>query len=336
MRNKKWIIAPVLVGVLGISLFVMLAFAFIVDETEQAVVLEFGKPIHVIIGDRTDQEKADLNAYFDELRKTRKVALKVSFGAGLYFKKPFIQNVVRFDDRLLLYDSNPTDIVTQDKKHLLVDNYARWRIFNPHLFLEAVQTENKAISRLDDIIYSGLREILSKYQMLEIIRTSNKALTDKNLSHMEKIQYGRDQIIEEVDAICRVKADALGIRIVDIRIKRTELPEENQVAVFARMQAERERVSKQYRSEGDREAAIIRAETDMKVKILLADAYKKAEILKGEGDAIAADIYAKAYKSDESFYSFVKSLQTLEKAVGDNTELVIGTDKGIFENLVKK
>jgi membrane protease subunit HflC len=311
----------------------LLQFLFVVDETEQAVVVELGRPVQVIVGNRNAEEKGRINNYFEDLLKRQGERPRVSFGPGLYFKKPLIQTVQKFDNRLLCYDSNPTDVLTKDKKHLLVDNYARWRVLNPHQFLRTVQTVNQSVSRLDDIIYSGLREVLSKYQMSQIVRTSNDALANGNPSHLEHIEVGREAIMKEVYVLCHEKAMALGIEIVDIRIKRTELPTENQQAVFARMQAERSRVSKQFRSEGNREAMVIRADTDMKVQVLLADAYKQAQILRGEGDAKAAEIYAKAYGPNIDFYRFAKSLETLEETMGTNTAVIFDTRSSVYQSL---
>ncbi len=330
--QRAWVALATVILTLPVLL---LQFLFVVDETEQAVVVELGRPIQVILGSRNDAEKGRINTYFEDLLKRQDERVKVSFGPGLYLKKPLIQTVQKFDNRLLRYDSNPTDVLTKDKKQLLVDNYARWRILNPHQFLRAVQTVNQSVSRLDDIIYSGLREVLSKYQMSQIVRTSNDALADGNPSHLERIEVGRETIMKEVYALCHEKAMALGIEIVDIRIKRTELTTENQQAVFARMQAERSRVSKQFRSEGNREAMVIRADTDMKVQILLADAYKQAQILRGEGDAKAAEIYAKAYQANPDFYRFVKSLETLEETMGTNTAVIFDTRSSIYQSMLR-
>ena len=229
---------------------------FIVDETRQAIVLQFGKPIKAI------QQP------------------------GLNWKLPFIQNVVYFEDRLLVYDAAPTEIITKDKKTLIVDNYARWKITDPLRFLQTVRDLNGAQARLDDIIYSELRVDLGLFDMTEIVSEI------------------REAIMERVTKISNEKSATYGIEIVDVRIKRVDLPPENEKFIFDRMKAERERIAKQYRAEGQEESAKIIAETEKEKTIILAEAYKTAETTRGEGDAEAVKIYAQSFNKDPEFYKF--------------------------------
>ena len=318
-------------GTIAVAVIVLLAFIivassfFIVDETKQAVVTFFGEPVSVIYGSlppelTTDFEKA-IKTY--ESEKNTKITLKQ--GAGLYTKIPFLQKVILLEDRILEYDSEPTDIVTKDKKHLLVDNFARWRIINPLLFLQAVRTENQAQSRLDDIIYSVLREELAKSNLVEIVRTENIPALE------EQISTGREAIMRAVTEKADKTARQYGIQVVDVRIKRADLPKENLNAIFNRMQAERQRISKRYRSEGEEEAAKIRAETDRDVKIILAEAYKEAETIKGRGDGKAAAIYAEAYSTHEEFYKFLQSLEAIELSTSPKDQLILSTSEGIYK-----
>jgi membrane protease subunit HflC len=260
---------------------------FTVDETKQAIVLQFGKPIR---------------------------AIKES---GLNWKLPFIQNVKYFEDRLLIYDSAPTEIITKDKKTLIVDNYARWRIINPLTFLQTVRDINGAQTRLDDIVYSELRVDLGLFNMSEIVS--------------EK----RESIMERVTKICNEKANTYGIEIVDVRIKRVDLPPENEKYIFERMKAERERIAKQYRAEGEEESAKIIAETEKEKTVILAEAYKSAQILKGEGDAEAAKIYTESFNQDPEFYKFFRTLEAYKNTFKDKTTLLLSSESEFLKYLNK-
>jgi membrane protease subunit HflC len=260
---------------------------FIVDETKQAIVLQFGKPIRVISE------------------------------PGLNFKLPFIQNVVFFEDRLLVYDAAPTEIITKDKKTLIVDNYARWRIIDPLKFLQTVRDLNGAQARLDDIVYSELRVDLGLFNMSEIVS--------------EK----REGIMERVTKISNEKANTYGIEIIDVRIKRVDLPPENEKYIFDRMKAERERIAKQYRAEGQEESAKIIAETEREKTVILAEAYKTAQTLKGEGEAESIRIYAESFNQDPEFYKFYRTLEAYRKTFKDKTTVLLSTDSEFLKYLTK-
>jgi len=260
---------------------------FIVDETKQAIVLQFGKPIRAI------KEP------------------------GLNFKIPFIQNVVFFEDRLLVYDAAPTEIITKDKKTLIVDNYARWKIVDPLKFLQTVRDLNGAQARLDDIVYSELRVDLGLFNMSEIVS--------------EK----REGIMERVTKISDEKARTYGIEIVDVRIKRIDLPPENEKYIFDRMKAERERIAKQYRAEGQEESAKIIAETEREKTVILAEAYKTAQTLKGEGEAESVKIYAESFNQDPEFYKFYRTLEAYRNTFKDKTTVLLSTDSEFLKYLTK-
>ena len=279
-------------GTLLIILIVAILFLanlslFIVDETKQAIVLQFGRPI------RTIKEP------------------------GLNWKLPFIQNVVFFEDRLLVYDAAPTEIITKDKKTLIVDNYARWKIIDPLKFLQTVRDLNGAQARLDDIIYSELRVDLGLFDMSEIVS--------------EK----REGIMKRVTEISNEKAKTYGIEIVDVRIKRVDLPPENEKFIFDRMRAERERIAKQYRAEGQEESAKIIAETEREKTVILAEAYKTAQTLKGEGEAESVRIYAESFNQDPEFYKFYRTLEAYKKTFKDKTTVLLSTDSEFLKYLSK-
>ena len=258
---------------------------FTVDMTEQAVILQFGKFV------RTVREP------------------------GLHAKLPYPIQTVRFlDKRILEYDTEPREIVTGDKKTLVIDNYARWRIDDPLLFMKNVVNEAGAQTRLDDIVYSVLRADLGKHEL-------------------EKIVSKRSGIMSRVSRQCSEKTKGFGIEIINVRIKRADLPAENERAVFERMEAERSRKAKKYRSEGRQKAMEIEAKTDRERTVILANAYEKSKAIEGEGDAKATEICAKAFSQDPEFYQFWRTLQAYKKTVDNKTTLVIGPDSPFFKYL---
>ena len=260
---------------------------FIVDETEQVVILQLGKPVKTITK------------------------------PGFNVKLPFpIQEKITFDDRLLEYDSPPEEILSKDKKSLIVDNYVRWKIVDPLQFLKTVQAIPTAKSRMDDIVYSELRRELGTHDMVEII-TEN-----------------REEIMDVITRESNSATLDYGISVVDVRIRRVDLPAENETSIYARMEAERKRQANKFRSEGEEEAQKIRAATDRDKTIILADAYKEAERIRGEGDAKAVQVYAKSYSSDPKFYEFVRTLDTYKKIVDDKTTLVLPSDSKLFKLLL--
>jgi len=279
---KKLIIVIVILVVI-----VLLTGIFTIDETEQAVILQFGKPVRTITE------------------------------PGLKFKIPYpIQDKISFEDRLLEYDSPPEEILSRDKKTLIVDNYVRWRIVEPLVFLQSVQAIPTALSRLDDIIYSELRRELGTHNMVEII-TENREL-----------------IMEKVTQESNKATQAYGIEVLDVRIKRVDLPQENARSIYARMEAERKRKANRFRSEGEEEAHKIRASTDRDKTIILANAYKQAEEIRGQGDAQAIEIYAQAYSSDPHFYEFMRTLDAYKKVIDEKTTLVLPADSKMFKVLM--
>lgn len=235
---------------------------------------------------------------------------------GLYIKWPEpVQSLRVFDKRLLDYDSNPDPIYTKDKKILELDNYARWRIVDVRQFMESLRTVNEALARLDDIIYSELRKELGQHELVEVVATNREAI-------MELVALRSDEA-----------ARRYGIEVLDVRIKRADLPEENKTPVYDRMRAERAREAKTYRSEGEEEALKIRAETDLAAAQIRAAAYEQAQGIRGEGDAEALRIYAAAYRGAAEFYEFTRTLEAYGKALDSKTVLVQPLDTDFFRYL---
>ena len=279
----------ILIGIGAILVFLGFTSIFIVDETEQVVILQFGKPVRIITE------------------------------PGLHMKVPFpFQEKNVFDNRLLEYDSPPEEILSKDKKSLIVDNYVRWKIVDPLQFLKTVQAIPTALSRMDDIVYSELRRELGTHDMVEII-TEN-----------------REELMEKVTVASNLSTRDYGIEVVDVRIRRVDLPSQNEESIYARMDAERKRQANKFRSEGEEEAQKIRATTDRDKTIILADAYKQAERIRGEGDAKAVEVYADAYSADPKFYEFVRTLDAYKKIINDKTMLVIPSDSRLFKLLLDK
>ena len=279
----------ILFGLIGILVLLGLTTVFIVDETEQVVILAFGKPVRTITE------------------------------PGINMKVPFpLQEKIKFDDRLLEYDSPPEEILSKDKKTLIVDNYVRWRIVDALQFLKTVQAIPTALSRMDDIVYSELRRELGTHDMVEIITENREKL-------MEIVTFNSNKATLDY-----------GIEVLDVRIRRVDLPAENEESIYARMEAERNRQANKFRSEGEEEAQKIRASTDRDKTIILADAYKEAEGIRGEGDAKAVEVYANAYSADPKFYEFVRTLDTYKKIIDDKTTLVLPADSRLFKLLLGK
>jgi membrane protease subunit HflC len=270
---------------LGLLLATWNLAIFTVPQWMQAIVVQLGEPV------RTVQEP------------------------GLYFKLPLIQNVLYFDRRLLDYDATPKEVLTKDKQQLVIDNFSRWRIRDPLQFYRTVRNEAGAHSRLDDIIYSNVRENLGRHTLRDIVNEQRAAL-------MMQVTRKTDE-----------KAREYGIEVVDVRIKRADLPEKNEQNVFNRMRTERERLAKKYRAEGDEEARKIRSEADKEVKILTAEARKHADIARGQGDAEAVKIFADAYGRDIEFYRLVRTLDAYRKTIDDGTTVVLSPDSDFFRLL---
>ena len=236
---------------------------------------------------------------------------------GLYFKIPFFQDVRYFTKMLLVLDAPPADVITKDKKTMLIDNYTMWSIKDPLLFLQKLQTEPAGESRLDDIVKSELRVELGTHALIDVVTKT------------------REEIMAKVTAEANIKAAEYGIEVLDVRIKRADLPGDNAQKVFGRMRSERERIAKKYRSEGAEEATKIRAETDKEKVILVAEAYKKEQETRGDGDARATKIYADAFSKDREFYAFMRSMQAYKNSLKNDTTVILSEKSDFLKYLNK-
>lgn len=289
---KRKMIAGFLV--VGFVILLISSILFQVDEAEYIVVTQFGKPIRVMEA------------------------------AGLHVKWPDpIQSLRRFDRRLLLFDPEPSEYLTQDKKNVLVDTFMGWSIKEPRKFLEAVKERSVAEIFLADIASAAMGAALGNYPLSALVSTDQ-----------EEIKV--DEIMAEVTLKCQQKAaDEYGIHVQEVRLKRLNLPDQNKESVFQRMRTERERMAKKYRSEGEEEAMKIRAEADKESRAILSEAYKTAQQIIGEGEAAATRIYAAAYNQDPRFYKLVRTLESYRKVLNEKTTVVLSTDSELLELLTE-
>ena len=287
---------------------VVLAFVsgtfYVVNETQQVIITQFGKPT----GDPVTTP-------------------------GLRLKIPFVQKANYFERRFLEWDGEPNQLPTKDKRFIFVDTYARWRITDPLKFFQRLRDERGAQSRLDDILDGETRNTIASHNLIEVVRSSNRefAITDDLPEETPDgtrrvIDLGREQLEAEVLTNASGRTTDLGIEILDFRFKRINYVEEVRLRVYDRMISERQRIATEFRSEGRGESARISGEKDRELKRITSEAYRTAQEIRGRADAEAADIYAQAYNRDPDFYRFLKTMEVLETSLKGETVLVLGTD----------
>jgi len=291
MRGKS-----IIKGVLGAGLFVIVLIVsnlviFSVDTTEYAVITQFGNPVRTILE------------------------------PGLKFKLPEpVQSIHRFDNRLQIYEAGELELLTRDKKSVVVDHYGMWRIKDPITYMKTVKDKIGAEARLSDTFSSSLGVAMGQYNLDELINI------DAN-----KLKFER--MLQEVAKRCSDKAADYGIEVIDVKMRTLNFPEKNKLSVFRRMKAEREQMARKYRSEGSEEAAKIRAEAQKEQKALLSEAYKQAQKIKGEGDAEAIKLYAEAFQKNPGFYEFIRTLEAYEKLIDEKTTIVLPADSELLKYL---
>ena len=299
-----------LLGVALTVLIVMAAATYRVGEAQQVIITQFGDPVGDPITD-----------------------------PGLHLKVPFVQQANYFDKRFLEWDGSPNQVPTKDKRFIWVDTYARWRIVDPLRFFQRLRDERGAQSRLDDILDGETRNAVARYDLIELVRNSNRNPEDIPIEAEEEevilnvIEKGRDQVSREILERAASRTSDLGIELLDLRIKRINYVDEVQRDVFARMIAERQRIAELYRSEGQGEAARIEGERERDLQRIQSEAFRSAEELRGKADAEATDVYAAAYGRDADLYSFTRSLETYEKVLDSDTMLILGTDSEFLRYL---
>lgn len=296
-----------------IALILLESSVYTVDETEQVIILQFGKPVGEPIKE-----------------------------AGLHFKLPFIQNVTTFDRRVLEWDGDENQIPTSDKKYIWVDTFARWRIVEPLKFYQSVNNERNAQSRLDDIIDSATRNFVSENLLIEAVRNTNRELqiTVEEAegfgleSVAQQIEKGREQITKLILQKAAETMPQYGIELLDVRIKRINYIEEVRQKVYERMISERKRIAEKFRSEGQGRKAEIDGEREKELQRITSEAYRTAQEIKGKADAEATRIYAAAFNKDPEFYSFLQTLETYRSTFNNsNTTLMLNTNSDFLKYL---
>ncbi len=312
MKNKKLILLTILIAIAATLLF---ESAYIVRETDQVVITQFGRPT----GDAV-------------------------VNAGLHFKVPFIQKANYFEKRFLAWDGDANQIPTKDKKFIFVDTYARWQIVDPLKFFIRLTNERGAMSRLADILDGETRDHIASHELEEAVRTTNRTPLQADLigeligDTLIPIEIGRERIQKMILETANKETEDLGIKILDFKIKRINYVPEVREQVFDRMISERTRIAEKFRSEGLGEASRINGEKERDLKTIQSEAYRTAEEIMGKADAEAADIYAKAYnksRSAQELYTFMKSIETFEKSLDDKTQVILSTKSDLFKYLKK-
>ncbi len=304
MKNIKLIIG----GAIALAVLIVLSSAlYTVDQTQQVVITQFGEPIRVVKD------------------------------PGLHIKTPFVQQATTFEKRILEWDGRATQIPTKDKKFILVDTYARWRIADPLKFYQSVGGELGAQTRLDNVIDAAVRDIVTEQLLIEVVRNSNQPLVQSEGEEIERevleIEKGREQLTREILERALEMTPQYGIELVDVRVKHINYVQSVREKVFSRMIAERERIAEQYRSEGRGERSKILGDMKRDLQKITSEAYRTAQEIKGKADGQSTKIYANAYSKDPEFYSFLKALESYPDAIGKESWLILTTDSDFFRYL---
>ena len=304
--------APIILVVIVVSILIGMDGLYVVNEAEQAIITQFGKPVGGVSE------------------------------PGLNFKIPFAQKVSRFEKRILKWDGDPNQIPTKDKRFIWIDTTARWRIADPLLFYTTVATERGAMSRLDDIIDSVVRDAVSSRLLVELVRGSDYQAPDDGEEERLEVEgvvvkqedlVGREEIMAGILEKAKANTPDYGIELLDVQIKRINYVEQVRTRVYERMINERKKVAAQYRSEGEGEKADILGQMERELKEISSEAYRKVLEVRGGADAEAAAIYAKAYNQDKEFYTFLRTLESYKKSIQKNGRLVISTDSDYYRYL---
>ncbi len=299
-------------AILGLALILVLADAlYIVSEIDQVIITQFGEP------------------------KGGAVTTP-----GVHVKVPFIQKTHFFEKRWLEWDGDPNQVPTRDKKYIWIDTYGRWRITNPLVFYQRVRDERGAQSRLDDIIDGETRNAIASYDLLEVVRSTNREFEETEESvildvvePIEEIKLGRERIAQIILEKASAITAEFGVEVKDVRVKRVNYIDDVQRKVFERMIAERQRIAAKYRSEGDGRSAEIRGQKERELKRITSEAYRRAQEIMGKADAEATAIYARAYNLDPEFYQFTKTLDAYRATLAKQTWLVLSTDSEFLKYL---
>jgi len=316
---KAFVSLLTLIAVMACA-FLLFTSAYTVDETEQVIITQFGKPVGPAIN-----AKADVNE------------------AGLHFKKPFVQEVNRFEKRIIEWNGNPNEMSTRDKLYIVVESFARWRIANPLQYFQSLRDERSALSRLEDIIGSETRNVVARHDLIEVVRTdkARKLEVDPTLAQaglavtqLPPIQHGRTALEKEIFMAAADKVKIWGIELLDVRLNRINYKPGVIEKIYDRMISERLQIADRFRSEGAGEAAKIMGRKERDLRQIESDAYRKVQSIQGAADAEATQIYARAYNTSPAaadFYQFMKTMETYKSILGRDSTMVLTTDSDLFK-----
>ena len=321
-RLADWVASPLGIFVAGLAAIAIFGCAYTVDQTEQVVLTQFGRPVGEPIN-----------------------ATDSASGAGLHFKLPFVQTANRFEKRILEWDGPAGEMTTRDKLYVVVDTFARWRIADPLKYFQSLRDERSALSRLDDIIGSETRNVVARHDLIELVRSDKERKPEQDavlaeagaaVGTLPPIKFGREALEKEILAAARQKVGIWGIELLDVRVKRINYKTGVIEKIYDRMISERLQIAERFRSEGAGEAAKIEGKKDKDLQRIQSDAYRKTQEIKGKADAQASEIYAKAYTASPraaDFYAFMKTLDTYKTTLGRDSTLILTTDSDLFRLL---
>lgn len=320
-RLSELLFSPLGAVLLVLAGIVIFGCAYTVDQTEQVVLTQFGRPV----GQAINSNQSDDGS-----------------GPGLHFKIPFVQTANRFDKRTLAWDGNPAEMTTRDKLYVVIDTFARWRIVDPLVYFQSLRDERSALSRIDDIIGSETRNVVARHDLIELVRSdkNRKAEQDAALSDAEglvgtlpPIAFGRRELERQILEAAAPKMGIWGIELLDVRIKRINYKRGVIEKIYDRMVSERLQIAERFRSEGAGEAAKIEGRKERDLQRIESEAYRKVQEVRGAADARASEVYAAAYGSSPAaadFYGFLKTLDTYKQTLGGDTTVVLTTDSDLF------
>ena len=319
-RAADWLFSPVGGFFALLAAIAIFGCAYTVDQTEQVVLTQFGRPIGEPINAATSRS-----------------------GAGLHFKLPFVQTANRFEKRILEWDGPPGEMTTRDKLFVVVDTFARWRIADPLKYFQSLRDERSALSRLDDIIGSETRNVIARHDLIEVVRSDkdrkperDAVLGDAAVGGLPPIRFGREALEKEILAAATQKVGIWGIELLDVRVKRINYKSGVIEKIYDRMMSERLQIAERFRSEGAGEAAKIEGRKEKDLRRIESEAYRTVQELQGKADAQASEIYAQAYTASPQaadFYAFLKTLDTYKATLGRDSTLILTTDSDLFKLL---
>jgi modulator of FtsH protease HflC len=319
-RLSELLFSPLGAAIVILGGIVLFGCAYTVDQTEQVVITQFGRPVGEPINSVADDASA----------------------SGLHFKIPFVQTANRFEKRILEWDGSPAEMTTRDKLYVVIDTFARWRIVDPLVYFQSLRDERSALSRIDDIIGSETRNVVARHDLIELVRSDKNRKPEQDttlveagalVGHLAPIRFGRKELERQILQAAAPKMGIWGIELLDVRVKRLNYKDGVIGKIYDRMVSERLQIAERFRSEGAGEAAKIEGRKERDLQQIQSQAYRQVQETRGDADAKASEIYAAAYGTSPlaaDFYSFLETLKTYETTLGDGTTVVLTTESDLF------